>query len=64
MDYAVYKLEFTTALHIGTTRSATLPSAEMTIHSDTLFSALCIESIQAGGKELCGNYTTGSGVVN
>jgi len=53
MDYAVYKLEFTTALHIGNdSGSATLPSAEMTIHSDTLFSALCIESIQAGGKEL------------
>ena len=38
MHYAVYKLEFTTALHIGNdSGSATLPSAEMTIHSDTLF---------------------------
>lgn len=53
MNYAVYKLEFTTALHIGNdSGSATLPSAEMIIHSDTLFSALCIEAIQAGGKEL------------
>ncbi|MGI6551025.1 MAG: type III-A CRISPR-associated RAMP protein Csm4 [Syntrophomonadales bacterium] len=46
-------MEFTTALHIGNdSGSATLPSAEMTIHSDTLFSALCIEAIQAGGDAL------------
>lgn len=49
----IYKLQFATALHIGNdTGSATLASAEMTVHSDTLFSALCIEALQLGGEKL------------
>jgi len=53
MNYAVYKLGFLTALHIGhDSGGAPLPSAELTIHSDTLFSALCMEAKQVGGEEL------------
>lgn len=52
MNYAVFKLVFKTAYHVGNDLgSATLASAEMTINSDTLFSALCIEALQLGGEE-------------
>lgn len=44
MAYSLYKLEFTSGLHIGTdTGGASLDDGRMTIHSDTLFSALCCE---------------------
>lgn len=46
MHYCLYKLKFSTSLHIGSdSGSSSLSSAEMTVHSDTLFSALCIEAL-------------------
>lgn len=44
MPYSLYKLEFTTGLHVGVDRGGTsLDDSRMTIHSDTLFSAMCCE---------------------
>ncbi|TYQ18238.1 UNVERIFIED_CONTAM: CRISPR-associated protein Csm4 [Acetivibrio alkalicellulosi] len=53
MNYCLFKLYFTTALHIGNARGvATLSSSETTIKSDTVFSALCHEALQTGGNDL------------
>jgi len=41
MDYFVYKMYFSTPVHIG---NGTLASSENTIMADTLFSALCCET--------------------
>lgn len=50
MNYCLFKLHFKTALHTGSdTGVISLPSSEMQIHSDTLFSALCSEALQSGG---------------
>lgn len=49
MEYSLYKLEFSTALHMGEdTGGASLDNSRMTIHSDTLFSALCCEAARDG----------------
>lgn len=49
MGYSVYKLEFSTGLHIGQdTGGPSLDDGKMTIHSDTLFSALCCEGVKQG----------------
>ena len=48
MKYAIYKLYFTTAVHIG---DGTLTDGEYTINSDTIFSALCHEALKMGGEE-------------
>lgn len=49
MNYFLYKLKFTTALHVGNDSGHDhLSSSEFTIHSDTLFSALCIEALHYG----------------
>lgn len=49
MKYYLYKLNFTTALHIGNDSGQdNLASWEITIHSDTFFSALCTEAISYG----------------
>ncbi|MCD7854566.1 MAG: type III-A CRISPR-associated RAMP protein Csm4 [Clostridiales bacterium] len=49
MKYKIYKLSFPNGIHIG---GGSLSSAENTIHSDTLFSALCIEALHIGGESL------------
>ena len=51
MEYSLYKLSFTTALHIGKdTGAVSLESSRMAIHADTLFAALCCEA--AGDERL------------
>jgi len=53
VHYYLYKLRFTSTLHIGNDSGQdNLASAEYTIHSDTLFSALCIEALNNGGEKL------------
>lgn len=49
MEYCIYKFNFKTAVHIG---NGKLADGEMTLHVDTLFSALCQEALQMGGKEM------------
>ena len=41
MEYAVYKLEFTTSVHFG---NGMLSDTGVTFYADTLFSALYIEA--------------------
>jgi CRISPR-associated protein Csm4 len=51
MNYCLYKLRFKTALHIGEDSGGShLASSEITIHADTLYSALCIEALKTGGQ--------------
>lgn len=51
MEYFLYKLNFSTALHIGKDAGAvSLDSSRMAIHADTLFAALCCEA--AGDERL------------
>ena len=53
MKYYLYKLNFTTALHIGNDSGRdNLSSSEATIHSDTVYSALCIEAVSYGEEFL------------
>lgn len=49
MKYTGYRLNFTTAVHIG---RRNLEDAEHMIYADTLFSALCHEALQQGGQTL------------
>lgn len=49
MKYLMYKLTFPNGIHIGNGR---LSSSDITIHSDTLFSAMCIEALNIGGEEM------------
>lgn len=52
MNYYLYKMKFTSALHMGVDSGRdNLASSEFTIHSDTVFSALCIEAFRYGGEE-------------
>lgn len=47
MAYSLYKLKFSTGLHIGKhVGGPSLDDGSMTIHSDTLFSALCCEGLK------------------
>lgn len=49
MAYSLYRLEFDAGLHIGAdTGGPSLDNSRMTIHSDTLFSALCCECAGSG----------------
>ena len=49
MEYTLYKLKFSTGLHIGMdTGGSSLDDGRMTIHVDTLFSALCCECVKNG----------------
>lgn len=49
MNYYLYKLKFTSAVHFGSGDSArSLDSSEMTFCADTLFSALCHIAVKAG----------------
>jgi CRISPR/Cas system CSM-associated protein Csm4 (group 5 of RAMP superfamily) len=49
MAYSLYRMEFTTGLHIGTEAGGpSLDNSRMTIPSDTLYSALCCECVKNG----------------
>lgn len=49
MKYCIYKLKFTTPVHIG---KKLLTDANETIPADTLFSALCLEALKYGGEAM------------
>lgn len=49
MDYKIYRMEFSGAVHFG---EGNLESSDYTFHADTLFSALCIEALKHGNDEL------------
>ena len=52
MEYKLYKLKFNTPVHFGSDKIATsLEEADFICHSDTLFSALCLEYIKLNGAE-------------
>jgi CRISPR-associated protein Csm4 len=53
MEYAIYKLRFTTGVHIG---ESDIEDSSMTIHADTIFSALCIEALKVGGQEMLDKF--------
>jgi CRISPR-associated protein Csm4 len=49
MEHFLYRLNFSTALHIGKdTGGPSLDDGQMIIHADTLFSALCCEAVHGG----------------
>ena len=48
MEYAIYKLDFSTGVHFG---AGTLNQTEYTLAADQLFSALYIEAVKMG-KEI------------
>jgi len=51
MAYSLYKLEYSTGLHIGIdSGGSSLDDGRMTIHSDTLFSAICCECVKSGNS--------------
>jgi CRISPR-associated protein Csm4 len=57
MAYTVYKLKFSTGLHVGQdTGRPSLDDGRMTIHSDTLFAALCCEAVKKGQLAQLVNY--------
>lgn len=66
MEYSLYRLKFTTGLHIGNDRGgASLDDSRMTIHSDTLFSALCCECAGTEGiSRLYEYFSDGSLVIS
>lgn len=69
MNYYLYKLRFASALHVGSDSGRdNLASSEFTIHSDTLFSALCIEAIHNGGEkclnQLVGMFDRGEAILS
>lgn len=63
MNYCLYKLKFTTPVHIGESdRADSLATARMTLCADTLFSALCHAASsdgQAGAGTLCETVRSG-----
>jgi len=66
MRYSLYRLEFTTGLHIGVDRGGqSLDDGRMTIHSDTLFSAMCCECAKRGDIDrLYGLFSEGKITVS
>ncbi len=49
MEHFLYRLSFTTVLHMGKDAGAgSLDDCRMNIHADTIFSALCCEAARAG----------------
>ena len=57
MEYAIYKLDFSTGVHFGT---GTLNQTEYTLAADQLFSALYIEAVKMGKeKQLLEASSTG-----
>lgn len=52
MEYKLYKLKFDTPVHFGSDKLAvSLEESDFICHSDTLFSALCLEYIKLNGAE-------------
>ncbi|NLZ58999.1 MAG: type III-A CRISPR-associated RAMP protein Csm4 [Corynebacterium sp.] len=49
MNYSIYKLSFHTGLHLG---NGKLSDGGTVIHADTMFSALCLETLKTGGSEM------------
>lgn len=49
MKGLIYKLKFSDGIHIG---SGSLSSSDITVHADTLFSAICIEALNTGGEDM------------
>lgn len=47
MEYAVYKFYFNTGVHFG---KGSIDNVEPVLYADTLFSALCHESLKSGGE--------------
>jgi len=66
MGYSLYRLEFTTGLHVGTDRGgSSLGDGRMTIHSDTFFSALCCERTKFGDiNRLYDFFSSGALVIS
>jgi CRISPR-associated protein Csm4 len=62
MGYYLYRLNFSTALHMGKdSGGASLDDGQMTIHADTLFAALCCEAAGDGRiEQLVGYFTDGT----
>ena len=64
MNYFLFKLQFDTAVHFGSSDSAlSLYTSEETLRADTLFSALCHESLAQHGEaalqQLCSEVQQG-----
>lgn len=64
MNYFLFKLQFDTAVHFGGADSAlSLYTSEETLRADTLFSALCHETLVQHGEEaleqLCAQVPAG-----
>lgn len=52
MNYKIYKLKFQSPVHFGSDILGTsLEEADLICHSDTLFSALCLEYIKLNGSD-------------
>ena len=49
MNYTIFKMRFKAAVHIC---DKSLTDSEMTIHADTVFSALCHEALKSNEGEL------------
>ncbi len=66
MEYSLYRLNFTTALHIGRdSGGASLDDGQMTIHADTIFSALCCETAHDRRMtQLVESFSNGSLVIS
>ncbi len=62
MNYFLFKLQFDTAVHFGGSDSAlSLYTSEETLRADTLFSALCHETLVQQGKPRWSGYAKASG---
>ena len=52
MEYKLYKLTFNTPVHFGSDIvGSSLEESDFICHSDTFFSALCLEYIKLNGAE-------------
>lgn len=65
MPYSLYRLNFSTGLHIGTSNGGpSLDSGEMTIHSDTIFSALCCDCGDEDRNRLYSYFAQGNLMIS
>lgn len=57
MEYKLYKLTFNTPVHFGSdVVGSSLEEVDSICHSDTFFSALCLEYIKLNGEENINNF--------
>ncbi len=57
MEYKLYKLTFNTPVHFGSDIiGSSLEETDFICHSDTFFSALCLEYIKLNGSENINNF--------